>query len=226
MLEFIYVRLYKHCHRLCYVQLNSILYRVSKPVVFFIMSSVLELNQKLFRFMGYMRPHMISWIPSLIPNILFAFFCLILMYGNIVYIRENNDNMSKATGAIYVLMALAICCASHIDVARKKRSIERFFTDFAVIVEEREWIYQSHQSDFSVRYINAQLQEEDKIQASGTMRQKNEVHSTPNGHLSAIVASVRRCCLGLRSSTQLTVFMWAIWIRVPGSVHIKSCKGR
>lgn len=102
------------------------------------MSSVLDLNQKTLRFMGYMRPHLLRWFPSLIPNILFAIFPVILAYGNIAYILANSDDMNKATGAVYVLTGMTVCFSSHVDVACKKRSVERFFVDFVALVDERK----------------------------------------------------------------------------------------
>lgn len=102
------------------------------------MSSVMQLNQKTFRFMGYMRPHLITWIPSIIPNIIFAILTGMLIYGNAAYIYVYADDIKKAAGAFYILSAIIICFAANIDVASKKRNVERFFVDLTAIVEERK----------------------------------------------------------------------------------------
>lgn len=60
------------------------------------------------------------------------------MYANAAYIQANLDNMNKATGAVYVLTAMAVSIGSHVDFASNKNDIERFFMDFATIVSESE----------------------------------------------------------------------------------------
>lgn len=99
---------------------------------------VLKLNQLMFRFMGYMSP---VWLwpkmPTIIPNVTFTAFCVILMYGNIAFMLDNLDDLSKATGAIYVITAMAISIGSNFWIASNKVTVRKFFTDLATIMDER-----------------------------------------------------------------------------------------
>lgn len=105
------------------------------------MSAVLEMNQKTFRFMGYVRPHLLPWFPSFIPSVMFTLFSAFLMYTNILYVHANLDNMNKATGAVYVMTAMAVSMGSHIHVSCKKSSVERLYEDLAQLVNESASIF-------------------------------------------------------------------------------------
>lgn len=99
---------------------------------------VLKLNQLMFRFMGYIAP---VWLwprmPTIIPNIMFTAFSAILMYGNIAYMLANLDNLSKATGAIYVITAMGISIGSNYWIASRKGTVRKFFIDLSTIMDER-----------------------------------------------------------------------------------------
>lgn len=110
----------------------------NKSVDFVIMSSVMLLHQKMFRLMGYMGPHLIHWIPPLVASILFGSAVVFLMYASIAYMYVYSDNMNNATGAFYILTAMAVPCAAHINVTTNKIKVKSFFTDLADLVEERE----------------------------------------------------------------------------------------
>lgn len=63
---------------------------------------VLLLNKKFFQFMGYVEPNLIPYVSTMVPNVLFTLFSLILLYGNTMYMIANSENVGKITGAVYV----------------------------------------------------------------------------------------------------------------------------
>lgn len=102
------------------------------------MPAALQLNQNLFRLLGYMRPSLIPCCPSIICNRIFGGFSAILLYGILAYIWTNSNDLNDAISAVYMVTAMVVCFASHVDVACKKRSVETFFVDFVAVVGERK----------------------------------------------------------------------------------------
>lgn len=110
---------------------------------------VLKLNQQLFKFLGYLRPHLFGkWFSPTIAVISLTSFAFVLWYGTFAFVLDHMDDLSQATECFFALIAETTAMIANVSTAARIGLISKFFDDFKTIVNESNLWKKAHQKIF------------------------------------------------------------------------------